>query len=1050
MKSILQITVVFFIITICYIFTAVPEINEGLISYWSFDENQGTRVGNEARLFPDIFGITGEGNVYNPQWLPGKSGSAMDFRSGKTAVSVNKIPELSCEKSLTVSVWINVSGQSGRGMIINHENSYRLFIDGEKGEHAGFQLSLDGKWAGNWIYTKTAISTGAWNHIACVYNGEKRIIYLNGKIDAEEDVSGNIDDGRNFLIGGAQIKTAGNRGYTREDAANYSVGEFFSGSIDELFIWNRALLPGEIQKVMNIDRAALKKNIGDSGKIFCYALRTVIMETETRPFTLAIFNGAENEITETIKTVISGSNAVTKNAVFPLKISSRKKSVVEIPGTGLIPGIYQLGVWNSSGKLAEISVYVMKKTPGPGEVKIQTNKIIDLDLTKNFSPEEFVSDGSSKTINSPIGSYREAGPAMHSRFAVRLKLGGTGPHLVRVTYPDDRERVCEIMTSSAHQYGKYACHAGYYTGRELPLSHAMQTFEFVMWPLDPDLALVFTSWKENCPAAGSRIEVFEINGRLPSSGVKTPSYRWIGEYWEDAQPLTLCYGGSSPEFRDFDQAITRLCDYYDWTGQNILMHPLVWYEGPIYNSLIEPRGGKGGFNFPTSGFTDIILRRFEERGFAFHALLNVHEWPSLRRTMNTDMEKIRRGDPTFNAISKDNEVFIKTYHHRSSLFNALHPAVQKVTADIVREITERYGDSPAFSGVGFHLTMAQLLMPGSMDVSYDDWTITEFEKDTSITVDAAKTDPDRFGKRYAWIMANAREKWISWRCGRIASYYSQIAEIIQARRRDLVFTVTFLEPPMALMDDQRDAWLKGASLRSLAREAGIDPVMLSKINGLVVQSCVSPSALRSREHFGNKGSWGKIPQTKESIDAINIMNFTEQHLEYRQKYDFGVFFYNRYFESDVGKVKPLKSSWYNNVGWRATAIMPSHEHWLEYFARWMAMTDPKFITIGGFTPGTTGHSAQMTKFSEVFRQLPAGNWNEMKDVHKDATVRYLSFNGKIFLYAVNKSCGKISVLIPFKKELFYISLGNSPELKTTGSTYTALLGPYELAGWVSK
>jgi len=107
------------------------------------------------------------------------------------------------------------------------------------------------------------------------------------------------------------------------------------------------------------------------------------------------------------------------------------------------------------------------------------------------------------------------------------------------------------------------------------------------------------------------------------------------------------------------------------------MHPVVWYEGPIYNSLVEARGGKGGFYFPTDGWVDILLKRFEERGMKFIGLFNVHQLPSLVRSMNTDMKRIQAGEPTFNTVSGKNEVFPKTWHHRLPAFNALHPKVQE-------------------------------------------------------------------------------------------------------------------------------------------------------------------------------------------------------------------------------------------------------------------------------------------------------------------------------------------------------------------------------------
>jgi len=524
----------------------------------------------------------------------------------------------------------------------------------------------------------------------------------------------------------------------------------------------------------------------------------------------------------------------------------------------------------------------------------------------------------------------------------------------------------------------------------------------------------------------------------------------IGHFWEDAQPLSRCFGGNAPELMDFDQVACNLCDYFDYTGQNLLMHPVVWYEGPIYNSLVEARGGKGGFHFPTTGWVDILLERFEERGFKFYGLFNVHQLPSLMRKMNADNAKIQAGEPTFNTVSKDNEAAIKTWHHRSSMFNALHPQVQERVLALVQELADRYGASPAFGGLGFHLTLAQLLQPGSPDVSYDDWTVGEFEKDTGIAVPAGPRDPERFGKRHDWIMANARGEWIRWRCEQVADYYGKVARILRSKREDLEFVVTLLEPPMSIIDPQRIAWMEGKPLVEQAREAGIDPLLLAKQPGLVIQQRLGPSAKRKRLASGTtRGRYGCPPPTPENIAAIRGMDLhAEQQQAFRTTTDFGVFLYNRYFESAVGRRHPLKSQWYQSIPWRATAVVPAHDHFMEYYAHAVAMFDPTILATGGFTNGTVGHESRVERFARVFRQLPTGQWQEIPGLGRDMVGRTTRVGDKAYLYVVNTSAEERRVVLETTVNMSPVA--DSPRLEQAPDGQAVTLSSYQLAAWVGS
>jgi len=1032
----------------------------GLVGYWSFDEGKGTNTAaNVVRNAPGLFGSTGTASLIEPTWVEGKLGRALDFSGGKSFALINKIPELNCDDQLTIAAWVRIAQPEDRALIINHEYAYRLSITGKGKARVRFQLNLNGDWGGNWLISQSTLIPGTWHYVAGVYDGRERRIYIDGKLDATETISGSITMGQKFSIGGAALASRGTKPvFKLGESKAVPAREAFPGVIDEVKIWNRALSVADLALAAVEARKQVLSQLPRETALSFYTVKSVTMATPDGNANgeLAVFNGSDRTYKGTLSVTVSHSDGggQVHQATHPLNISSGKKISLPVQFPAPTSGSYTLRVTRADFELFSMPVLVLQPGSRAPQGRLKLKKVLRVDLGKNLDVDSYCDDGSSRIVSSELGDYREAGAKKHSRFVVRLPLRRSGLHLVRVSYPDDKARTCEIASWSPVANDRYNIHSGYFTGDPYPLSKKMQTVEFVIWARDTDQALAFTSWLEDQPAAAAAVEVFEIEGRLPSSAAShVPSQRFIGQYWEDAQPLSRCFGGGAANLTAFDKTVQNLCDYFDYSGQNLLMHPAVWYEGPIYNSLVEKRAGKGGFFMPTDGWIDIVLKRFEERGFKFFALFNTHRLPSLTDTMQADPEAVASGAATFNTVSKDGDVSIKTWHHRMSIYNALHPQVQDRVLALVEELADRHGDSPAFGGIGFHLTLASLLQPGSLEVSYDDWTMTAFEKDTGIQIPVDQTGVERFGERQQWITAHANGEWIRWRCQRMATYYGKVASILRKRRKDLQLVVTILEPPMQLIDPQRLAWMNGKSLLEQAREAGIDPNLLARQPGVVIQQSLSPSAQRSRLTFGlGRGRWGAPPPDKKSIAAIRDMDLdAKQQREFRVSDSFGVFLYNRYFESAIGERKPLKSDWYGGINWRASAVVPGHDHFMEYYAQAQAMLDPSFIANGGFTSGTVGHEAQVERFARVYRQLPVGSWSEIKldsTQGRDLVVRSIKSGGKRYLCVVNTSPEPRRMTLKISGH--FQPLGDSSPLTSSPDEHTQIASPYQLAAWIEK
>lgn len=1008
----------------------------GLVAYWPFDEGQGDTAANLMGLNGDLFGegAVGVAKVAGAAWAEGKHGGALRFGSKGPGVTVEPTDTLDCENEVSVAAWIKVDEPGGEGMIWNCERGYRLATLAG-GSRLRFMLCLDGKWAaGEWLASKGTIARGSWHHVAGVYDGKERRIYIDGELDSKDAITATI------ARGGAA-----------------SIGKDFVGLIDELKIWNRVLSQAEIQQAMREGQAQVKAALRPEHGLRFYPVRCVAMQGKVEPVEIALFNSGREPVRgDATLTVVAPSGSRLAEETLALSIPARGQAQAGLTFRPEQFGRHTLIVRFRDQELFRAPLYVLapRRKPAVGELKLK--QVASLDLTRPLGPEVLCDDGGSRVVDSPLGRYRETSPERFSRFVVRATLRRTGLHLVRITYPDDKMRTCELTVSSTAPGDFYNAQTGYCTGGTYPLSGRFQTLDCLVWARSAEQWVRFCAWAQDCPVAASRVEVFEVEGGLPASAASAErSLRQIGLYWEDAYPLPFCFGGGAGSFEDFDRVASNLCDYMDYSGQNVLFHPAVWYNGPLYNSLLEPRGrgqgANGGGGCPRNAWLDILLKRFEERGLQFNATMNVHTLPSLLASANTDIERIKAGEPTFNTVTRDNQVLGETWHHLPPAFNAIHPRVAHRVLAIVEELATRYGNSPAFAGVTFHLTNCQLLQLGGLESSYDDWTIAEFEKDEGVKPPVDARDPERFRKRYDWLMAHAREQWIAWRCRRIADHYGEAARILRSRNPDLQLVLSVWTPAI-IRPLPRQRWEQGERLVQLTRETGVDPAMLGRHPGVVIQKFMGPMDYRWRLSLAGL-------KEEQALLPLRAADFDEGQLkDYRTTDRFGVHFHDRYFESQSRDAKgplgggwqPLKSEWYREPGWLASMVVPGHEHFMEYYAHAMAALDPSLITNGGWTVGTVGHERQVERFASVFRLLPPGNWQRIPDLDGQVVGRTLDGDGTRYLYLVNRS----AMPVPVKLGATVVGdplepLGASPALQRTEQGAEVTLGAYQLAAWRS-
>lgn len=172
-------------------------------------------------------------------------GTALNFDGEETRVTMTtSLGDFGDQ--LTIEAWIKASEwqeNSNEGTIveraINDNTGFKLTV-GDHGKAEFFLSTLpDGGGVNRVAVTSASImKLNTWNHLAGVYDGDSLHIYVNGVIEASKALTGVVYDGsRTFGIGHSNY-------WLRTSA---DTNRYFSGSIDELRVWEVAKSKSEIR-----------------------------------------------------------------------------------------------------------------------------------------------------------------------------------------------------------------------------------------------------------------------------------------------------------------------------------------------------------------------------------------------------------------------------------------------------------------------------------------------------------------------------------------------------------------------------------------------------------------------------------------------------------------------------------------------------------------------------------------------------------------------------------------------------------------------------------
>ena len=208
-------------------FETLGNVDASLIGWWTFDEVSG----NTAY---DSSGNNNTGTIAgSPAREDGVSGNAAVFFGTNEYMGTDDESAFDISGNITLSAWVKVSQFDNASMyIISKSGSYYIY----KGFNSG-ALTFSCEGTGRSVVGTVNIVDGKWHHVVGVYDGTKKYIYVDGKLDKSMNSSGVITTNNNPLRVGNDAVWPDNE---------------YNGSIDDVRIYNRALSAAEITAMSDV------------------------------------------------------------------------------------------------------------------------------------------------------------------------------------------------------------------------------------------------------------------------------------------------------------------------------------------------------------------------------------------------------------------------------------------------------------------------------------------------------------------------------------------------------------------------------------------------------------------------------------------------------------------------------------------------------------------------------------------------------------------------------------------------------------------------------
>ncbi|MCP4814328.1 MAG: hypothetical protein GY888_17605, partial [Planctomycetaceae bacterium] len=213
-------------------------LTNGLVAYYPFNGNANDESGN------------GNNGTVNGASLVtdrgGRTNSAYSFDGTDDFIEIADSPELNFAESMSISFWLKPDSWGERAddtpgiiskMLDNNSEGYVIYHDGNYKEKLNFRSVGD-----DYNVTGSKAVSGQWDHWTVSCDAGRVTWYRNGTEDAAyNDVNTDLSNSASLFLG-----------YT-ERWRSWGFPAYFSGAMDDVRIYNRALSEEEVTAVYNLE-----------------------------------------------------------------------------------------------------------------------------------------------------------------------------------------------------------------------------------------------------------------------------------------------------------------------------------------------------------------------------------------------------------------------------------------------------------------------------------------------------------------------------------------------------------------------------------------------------------------------------------------------------------------------------------------------------------------------------------------------------------------------------------------------------------------------------
>ena len=212
--------------------------SKSMIGYWKFDEGSGTTVNNSGNGGSALNGTLGTGPSA-PTWSnDGKFNKALNFNGVNNYIQ-GSTSSLLKPTNITISAWAKTSDSKSTQFIGGYGNTgvlgYWLGAGSSK-----FVFSVGNGSSNKQLSSNFTSNDNNWHHVVGTYDGSTQKIFVDGNLkNTYTAVTGDISYGtlaNGFLIGNTE---------------GLNSARFWSGSIDDVKIYNYALTDDEVKQDYN-------------------------------------------------------------------------------------------------------------------------------------------------------------------------------------------------------------------------------------------------------------------------------------------------------------------------------------------------------------------------------------------------------------------------------------------------------------------------------------------------------------------------------------------------------------------------------------------------------------------------------------------------------------------------------------------------------------------------------------------------------------------------------------------------------------------------------